>query len=254
MDDDRRRVREYYQVNLDTGRIFWIAFFIGLVLIGILVLGIYVGGGKMTKGLPSLERPSESAGPDASGETRTKNGIPLLSLFENNLAAETKYIDAKDAEKKALAPETQSLDTAGLFERTPEEDLEVSKAVEQAEKTKAAVREGAAQEARETREETGRPRTRAPQTRAAQEKRNVEEGDYFIQVGAFLKEENARDIAQRLNKRLYKVTVEEATVGDRRLFRVRVGPFETKGVALNTMSAMKRRLDLKDPFIVKRDS
>ena len=38
MDDDRRRVREYYQVNLDTGRIFWIAFLVGLVLIGILVV------------------------------------------------------------------------------------------------------------------------------------------------------------------------------------------------------------------------
>ena len=61
MEDDRRG-REYYQVNLDTGRIFWIAFLLGLVLVGILIFGIYVGGGKLKKGMTTAEKPSQAGG------------------------------------------------------------------------------------------------------------------------------------------------------------------------------------------------
>jgi cell division septation protein DedD len=245
MEDDRRRVREYYQVNLDTGRIFWIAFLIGLVLIGILVLGIFVGGGKLTKGLAGFEKPAGSAG-GATAQAPTKNGIPLLNLFENNFAAETKYIDAKEAEKAALESSKQTLESAGIFEEPVPEELTVQAAVEQAEKTKYGEppRMGAA------------PRSFAETKKKSAERpgRYVEKGDYFIQVASFEKEENARSFAERLRKRLYKVTVEEAQVGERQFYRVRVGPFETKGVAVNTMTTMKRHFDLKDPFVVKKNS
>jgi cell division septation protein DedD len=239
MEDDRRRAKEYYQVNLDTGRIFWIAFLIGLVLIGILVLGIFVGGGKLTKGLAGFEKPSR-------GETQTKNGIPLLNLFENNFAAETKYIDAREAEKAAIDSSKQTLESTGLFEEPAPDAFEVHAAVEQAEKTKSGEPPRAG----------GPPRSyeRTAKTSAERPVRYVEKGDYFIQVASFEKEENARGFAERLRKRLYKVTVEEAQVGERQFYRVRVGPFETKGVAVNTMSTMKRHFDLKDPFVVKKDS
>jgi cell division septation protein DedD len=239
MEDDRRRLREYYQVNLDTGRIFWIAFLIGLVLIGILVLGIYVGGGKLTKGLTGFEKPARTAGGPAD-QAPTKNGIPLLNLFENNLNAETKYIDAEEAEKSALESSRQTLESARLFEEQAPEDLDAREAVEQAEKTKAG--------------EAPRSLVETPKKRRERPGRYVEKGDYFIQVASFEKEENANSFAERLRKRLYKVTIEEAMIGERQFYRVRVGPFETRGVAVNTMSAMKRRYDLKDPFVVKKDS
>ena len=68
MDDERRRGREYYQVNLDTGRIFWIAFLLGIIVIAIFVLGYYVGGDKLKKGLGTLGR-GELSG--KTGETTT---------------------------------------------------------------------------------------------------------------------------------------------------------------------------------------
>ena len=245
MEDDRRGGKEYYQVNLDTGRIFWIAFLIGLVLIGILVLGIFVGGGKLTKGLAGFEKPAGSA-EGAPAQTQTKNGIPLFNLFENNFAAETKYIDAKEAEKAAADSSTQTLESAGLFEEPVPEELEARAAVEQAEKTKSAQPPRA----------HAAPRSYPEAMKKSDERpvRYVEKGDYFIQVASFEKEENARSFAERLRKRLYKVSIEEAQVGERQFYRVRVGPFETKGVAVNTMSTMKRHFDLKDPFVVKKDS
>ena len=247
MEDDRRRVREYYQVNLDTGRIFWIAFLIGLVLIGILALGIFVGGGKLKNGLLGFEKSARTAGGLTAQETPTKNGIPLLNLFENNLAAETKYIDAGEAEKSALESSEQTLDSSGLFEEERPGDLEVKLAVEQAEKTKADIPP-------RRKPSASRSRAAAPAERVEQEKRGVEGGDYFIQVASFAKEENAHSFAERLRKRLYKVTIEEAKVGEQQFYRVRVGPFQTKGVAVNTMTTMKKRYDLKDPFVVKKDS
>jgi cell division septation protein DedD len=245
MEDDRRRVKEYYQVNLDTGRIFWIAFLIGLVLIGILVLGIFVGGGKLTKGLAGFEKPA--GGTDVpSARTQTKNGIPLLNLFENNLAAETKYIDAKEAEKSAVDSSKQTLESTGFLEEPATEAFEAHAAVDQAEKTKRGEPPRAGWAPRSY-EQTAERSAERPV-------RYVEKGDYFIQVASFEKEENASSFAERLRKRLYKVTIEEAQVGERQFYRVRVGPFETKGVAVNTMSTMKRRFDLKDPFVVKKDS
>jgi cell division septation protein DedD len=239
MEDDRR-VREYYQVNLDTGRIFWIAFLIGLVLIGILVLGIYVGGGKLKKGLSAFEKPAQATGEPAVQETQKKNGIPLLNLFENNLAAETKYIDTKEAEKSVLDSSKQTLDSERLFEGETPEDLDAKAAVEQAERAKVRTPERAAAAVRSE--------------RAATAKRYAEKGEYFIQVAAFAREDNAKSFAGRLRKRLYKVTIEEAKVGEQQFYRVQVGPFETKSVAVNTMTTMKKHFDLKGPFVVKKDS
>jgi len=79
-------------------------------------------------------------------------------------------------------------------------------------------------------------------------------GDYYIQIASFTKKENAATMAEDLRKRLYKVVIVEAAVDAKTFYRVRVGPFETEGVAKNTMISMKRQFNLKDPFVVKKSS
>jgi len=85
-------------------------------------------------------------------------------------------------------------------------------------------------------------------------KRYVVSGDYYIQVASFLKKENAERFASLLEKNLYKVTIEKAAVKNSTFYRVHVGPFEKKSVAVNTMTAMKRRFDLNDPFVLRKKS
>ena len=51
-----------------------------------------------------------------------------------------------------------------------------------------------------------------------------------------------------------KVVIEEKLIGEKTFYRVRVGPFSTEGIAKNTMITMKNRLNLKDPFVIKKDS
>jgi cell division septation protein DedD len=79
-------------------------------------------------------------------------------------------------------------------------------------------------------------------------------GDYYIQVASFSKESNAQQLAKRLSKNLYRVEIEEALVNENTFYRVQVGPFEQKSVAVNTMTSMKRIFDLKDPFVLKKQS
>jgi len=61
-------------------------------------------------------------------------------------------------------------------------------------------------------------------------------------------------MAEGLRKKLYKVVIEETTVDSRQFYRVQVGPFETKSIARNTMVSMRNRYDLKDPFVLKKNS
>ena len=77
---------------------------------------------------------------------------------------------------------------------------------------------------------------------------------YYIQVASFTKRENALSMAERLKKNLYKVVIEEAVVNKQVYYRVRVGPFESRNAANNTMLAMKRRFDLENPFVLKKES
>jgi hypothetical protein len=246
MEDDRR-VREYYQVNLDTGRIFWIAFLLGLVLVGILIFGIYVGGGKLKKGMTTVEKPSQSGG-EVGAVTGKKGELPFLSLFDNGLSAETKYIDTGEAEKAALESSRKTIETARLFDQ---EQGGAGPAVRQGEFDA----EAAYAKAEESPVERVSPsRHEAAREPASGRARYVEKGDYYIQVAAFTKAENAENLAGRLRKQLYKVTVEEAKVGEQQFYRVRVGPFETKSMARNTMTTMGKHFGLNDPFVVKKDS
>ena len=56
MEEDKKKAKEYYQVNLDTGRIFWIVCVVGIVVIGIFFLGLFFGGGKEEKDIFSFDR------------------------------------------------------------------------------------------------------------------------------------------------------------------------------------------------------
>ncbi len=82
----------------------------------------------------------------------------------------------------------------------------------------------------------------------------MERGDYYIQVASFNEKANAESFAKSLRRKMYKVIIEEALVEEKTFFRVRVGPFETKGIAANTMAAMKNRYSIKDPFVLKKNS
>jgi DedD protein len=246
MEDEGRRGKEYYQVNLDAGRIFWIAFIIGVVLIAIFVFGFLVGGGEdrslfqissrnlrerfqdrtqaETKDSAGAERePVEQEPTAGSGENAGRDNR-LEELFDTDLEGETRYIEVESLEEAVAESEQKRL----------------------------------LEELRQPEEETARePIEPAPAPAPAPERKTmpaVSGGNYYIQVASFTKEENARAFADKLRKNLYKVEIEKAVVNGTTFHRVRVGPFDRKSVAANTMASMKRRFDLKDPFVVAKRS
>jgi hypothetical protein len=151
-------------------------------------------------------------------ETRDRDP---LEFFENELESETRFIEIEnDIKELEIRPE-----------KAPAQ-LEYEPPVEF--------------------QESFEPDVRVPPVKPKTTYKAV--GDYYIQVASFSKKENAEKFAEFLRKKLYKVVVEEASVEDKAFFRVRVGPFETKSIATNTMIAMKRRYDIKDPFVLKKNS
>jgi cell division protein FtsN len=235
MEEDKKKSKEYYQVHLDTGRIFWIVFVIGIIVIGIFFLGLYLGGDKEREKLFSFDRSKLLEREVASEKFREES--PILKLIEEDLEEESRYIEIEGF--KAPMDETETAEAVS----EPEADTRQMEA--QAVTTK---REAITVETYE--KETVAVRKAPP----AVKKTYTGKGDYYIQVASFIKEENARSFAEDLKKRLYKVVIEEANVDEKTFYRVRVGPFETEGIAKNTMVSMKRKFNLKDPFVVKKRS
>jgi DedD protein len=241
MEDDKKRTKEYYQVNLDTGRIFWIVFVLGIIVIGIFFLGIYLGRDKEGKKLFGFDRSKFLKREDVSGSETvsvetSEEDTPILKLLEEDLDEESRYIEIEEipvpvgpqAVQKA-EPVTEVKETAVRPDRVRADRVRADRV--RAEK-KPAVKKTA-------------PASSPPYTA---------KGDYFIQIASFTKRENADTIAEDLRKRLYKVIIVEASVDEKTFYRVRVGPFETEGVAKNTMISMKRQFNLKDSFVVKKSS
>jgi cell division septation protein DedD len=233
MEEEKQRGKEYYQVNLDTGRIFWIAFIIGLVIIGIFIFGFLIGGGEgknqlidmVKSGVFRKEKPAETK--------KNTEELKALGLLDEDLDSETRYIDTTSLEaarKGSPKIEKQSV-SSGSPVLKKEAARKTSGSVTQ--RTVKNVSSGVSYK---------KPR------------RTVVTGDYFIQVASFEKKENAERLVSVLEKNLYKVIVEKASVEGKHYYRVQVGPFEKKSVAVNTMTAMKRRFDLNEPFVVKKSS
>jgi septal ring-binding cell division protein DamX len=239
MEEERNRGKEYYQVNLDMGRLFWIAFLIGIVLISVFVFGFVIGGDRTTSEnrLDALKRGGselftrEKVTREKLTREQARDELKILDLFDNELEAETRYIDVESLEE--AVKETESIAKSPVQEPLfvpPAEEIVFDESPVLRESTPPAV---------ENKTETSSYRP---------------VGDYFIQVGSFSREANAREFAQKLEKNLYKVNVVEADVGGKTYYRVHVGPFEQQSVAINTMTSMKRIFKLKDPFVLKMRS
>ncbi len=237
MEDDKKKTKEYYQVNLDTGRIFWIVFVIGIIVIGIFFLGIYLGGDKENKKIFSFDkskflRRGEVSGIETVSVETSEEDTPILKLLEEDLEDESRYIEIKEIQIPAAVTEKG-----------------IPQAVQKAE-TMTGVKETA------VRADSVRVEKKPAVKKAApvHVKPYAAKGDYYIQIASFTKKENAATMAEDLRKRLYKVVILEAAVDEKTFYRVRVGPFETEGVAKNTMISMKRQFNLQDPFVVKKSS
>jgi DedD protein len=63
-------------------------------------------------------------------------------------------------------------------------------------------------------------------------------GDWVVQLGSFGEEANARRLAQRVATFGYKPVVSSYRTGGKTLYRVRLGPYEAKGQADATASAL----------------
>jgi hypothetical protein len=235
--EDRRRGREYYQVNLDTGRIFWIAFILGLVLIAVFVFGILLGGGEKEgfydriTGLKILHR---GGGEEIAPQEETGSKEPdILDLFGDGLDVETRYIDVGSLEEAAAASEKGSASAGGT-----EGHEDVSTENRSKEEGKTAVQKES-----------------APLKKTSPQASPVQTGPfYYIQVASFAKRENADRFAATLKDSLYKVAIEEKVIEGTPYYRVRVGPFDSRSVAVNTMTAMKRRFNLSEPFVLEKSS
>jgi len=89
----KNRGKEYYQVNLDTGRIFWIAFILGLIIIGIFIFGFLIGGPEDKKELLSLAKSGVFKKEKPAVTMQKMDELESLGLLDNNLETETRYID-----------------------------------------------------------------------------------------------------------------------------------------------------------------
>jgi cell division protein FtsN len=234
MEEERNRGKEYYQVNLDMGRLFWIAFLIGVVLISVFVFGFVIGGDRKTteNKLEALKRGgSELFKRDKLTGEEARDELKIIDLFDTDLEAETRYIDVESLEEAVR--ETESVATSPIEEPAfvpPPEDVRLGEDTVARESTSP------------VKESTGGKTVYRPV------------GDYYIQVGSFNKEANAKEFARKLEKDLYKVKIVEAEVNNKTFYRVHVGPFERQSVAINTMTSMKRIFNLKDPFVLKIQS
>ncbi|MBN2324249.1 MAG: SPOR domain-containing protein, partial [Spirochaetes bacterium] len=227
---------EYYQVNLDTGRIFWIVFVLGIIVIGIFFLGIYLGRDKEDTKLFSFDRSKFLRRGDVSSDTSAVETVeasgedtPILRLLEEDLSDESRYIEIEEIQVPTRPGTQQKAEAETVLKKT-------------------AVRPET------VRADTLRVEQKPAVKKTAPSKPYVQKGDYYIQIASFAKRENADTMAEDLRGRLYKVVVMEASVDEKTFYRVRVGPFETEGVAKNTMISMKRQFNLKDPFVVKKSS
>jgi cell division septation protein DedD len=239
MEEDHRRGREYYQVNLDMGRLFWIVFLIGIILIGVFIFGFFIGGdrgsGRSRLDLLKLGQSDMLRGERIVAD-RTRDDLKILDLLDKDLEAETRFIDVQSLEKAAQEGDAAS----GMKPAEPEPVSSVyEKPIE-----KPALPETAYVRAPESAGTAVVPHT--PVYRPV--------GDYYIQVASFTDKSNAEQLAERLRKNLYKVELETAEVDGKTFHRVKVGPFEKRSVAVNTMTSMKRIFKLTDPFVVKKQS
>jgi len=232
MEEEHNRGKEYYQVNLDMGRLFWIAFLIGVVLISVFVFGFVIGGDRKTteNKLDALKRGSSELfkrGKLTSDEARDE--LKIIDLFDTDLEAETRYINVESLEEAVKETETVA--------KTPiQEPAFVPPPEEVRFREDTPIRESTLKDSNSDR----------PVYRPV--------GNYYIQVGSFSKEANAKKFVQTLEKNLYKVKIVKADVSSRTYYRVHVGPFEQQSVAINTMTSMKRIFKLKDPFVLKVQS
>ena len=63
-------------------------------------------------------------------------------------------------------------------------------------------------------------------------------GDWVVQLGSFGAEDNARKLSERATQLGYKATVSSIRANGRTLYRVRVGPYETRRAADAAASAL----------------
>jgi DedD protein len=82
-----------------------------------------------------------------------------------------------------------------------------------------------------------KPPAAAPQA-AREAVRPDAKGDWVVQLGSFGEEANAKRLAQRVNTYGYKPDVSSHRAASRAMYRVRVGPYATRGQADATASAL----------------
>ena len=226
-DDKNKKPKEYYQVNLDMGRIFWIVFLLGVVVIGIFVLGFFVGGGKHKGNLLT------------SGTKAKKDSGEVI----------VKKIFGEEGSKSQNTVSKSKVDIQDIFKQHPQGEMQVatSKSVQKALKNSKPV-ENLPQI------NIQKQYLRKPKSISVRKTRYKPVGDYYIQIASFRKKENALKLKKELEKSLYKVEIVKTSVNGVLYYRVRVGPFSSHTVAKNTMIAMKRRFNFKAPFIIKKRS
>ena len=78
------------------------------------------------------------------------------------------------------------------------------------------------------------------------------EGEYVLQVVSYRTEDEAESFARALRDKGHDTYVEEADIEDRgRFYRVRIGPFDTRGEALRYRRRFEDAEDM-DTFVVRR--
>lgn len=231
-DEKDKKPKEYYQINLDMGRIFWIVFLLGVVIIGIFVLGFFVGGGREKSTSLSIG----NKGKRESGE-----------VIVNKIFGEEKS-------KPGVSDDKNEVDIEEIFKKHPESEIQV-------------VDKKSVQEALETSKKEIKPNTEvnvhkkytrqiSNESKTAKTSKSAYRpvGNYYIQVASFKKKENALKLKSELEKNLYRVEIVKVQINGETYYRVRVGPFLSSTIAKNTMIAMKRRFNLDAPFVVKKGS
>ena len=76
-----------------------------------------------------------------------------------------------------------------------------------------------------------------------------ESGAYYLQLGAFSQASNATTLANRINTELRGMGKHATALQIARLYRVRIGPYDTREAALSDMTAVNAKTGIRPSLI-----
>ncbi len=231
MNNNKKKPYNMYVLNLDAGRVFWLAIILVLLLILAFLSGYLIGKKRALKEISSLEEQGKLAvekvlNSDEDLSEYEFYNLSLNSQKEKNLpSSPEKYNQEKILEEKPeVYKDTEKNEEKEIFKRltektTPSDTCEKYKSISK-------EREVIKNKATLFRE-------------------------FYVQVASCRDKSNAYSIRNKLVREEYPVVINKSVVNGKVFYRVKVGPFKSLTLARKVLAMLKAKKEYRNSFIVK---